>query len=724
MTHAARAAHERPDLDAFRDTAQSLKLYRRADIPGGGGESLIEELYVDPLPNEHVLQTMVKPNTTFIVGRKGTGKSTVFLRAQHELRKDDRVLSAYVDIKTVFESSQVDPQLLATAAQHAGSLPGAEIERLLLYRQFLATVIEEIREELKKRISGSRWAKIKNAVGGSISDLFLDLDALLAEANADNFVSVLGAYRSDRSDRAHETRSAHGGVSADVHVGPGVPSVGLSASSSQSYSTATDQERSYADVLMRTFNIREYIVKLHELLGKIAISHLYIFVDDFSELPAGAMKVVVDSIIAPLNNWSDELIKFKVAAYPGRIYYGSIDKTKIDEVNLDLFALYGTADLTTMEEKAVDFTRRLIERRLTHYGETDANPYLVAEYQRNSEDVWRQLFYATMANPRNLGYVLYFMYESELLYNRQISLRSIRDAARRYYEDKVEADFNLKRFLHETFEERSSIFSLKELLDEIVDRARALRGSRTSSVLRDLGGRPPTSHFHVVTDLEQLLGTLELNFFLTKYFVMKDRDARPVTVFALNYGLCQKETIEFGRPSTKREHRLYYVERAFDYTPILQHYLKVNQEIACDNCQATFEPETLPALSLYGMQCPECKVGVCSVTNLSRKYEATLRAVDEGTLLPAVDLGIVHTLGTEHRPQFAAEVAGELDVSYQMVGKRAVMLADRGLVRRDKNESGRREFTITDAARDIYMAPMESLGHDSSDDGAEPHMAG
>jgi ABC-type multidrug transport system fused ATPase/permease subunit len=84
----------RPNLGAFRDMAQSLKLYRRADIPGESGESLIEALYVDPLPNDHVLNTILKPNTTFIVGRKGTGKSTVFLRAQHELRKNDRVLSA------------------------------------------------------------------------------------------------------------------------------------------------------------------------------------------------------------------------------------------------------------------------------------------------------------------------------------------------------------------------------------------------------------------------------------------------------------------------------------------------------------------------------------------------------------------------------------------------------------------------------------------------------
>ena len=31
-------------------------------------------------------------------------------------------------------------------------------------------------------------------------------------------------------------------------------------------------------------------------------------------------------------NWSEEFIKFKIAAYQGRIYYGDIDRTKIDEI--------------------------------------------------------------------------------------------------------------------------------------------------------------------------------------------------------------------------------------------------------------------------------------------------------------------------------------------------------------------------------------------------------
>lgn len=62
------------DLAAIAKAAHSLKLYRRADLRDDDGDkTLIEELYVDPLMNEAVLETMLRDSTTFIVGRKGTG---------------------------------------------------------------------------------------------------------------------------------------------------------------------------------------------------------------------------------------------------------------------------------------------------------------------------------------------------------------------------------------------------------------------------------------------------------------------------------------------------------------------------------------------------------------------------------------------------------------------------------------------------------------------------
>jgi pantothenate kinase-related protein Tda10 len=96
-------------LEGFHLAAESLKLFRRAELEDSENSApLIRKLYVDPLPEEHIFKTVIKPSTTFIIGRKGTGKSTIFQRVQNELRGRDNTASAYVDIKTVYESSGID----------------------------------------------------------------------------------------------------------------------------------------------------------------------------------------------------------------------------------------------------------------------------------------------------------------------------------------------------------------------------------------------------------------------------------------------------------------------------------------------------------------------------------------------------------------------------------------------------------------------------------------
>lgn len=46
---------------------------------------------------------MLKKETTFLVGKKGTGKSTIIERAQYQIRVDKKSLSVYINAKTVFE---------------------------------------------------------------------------------------------------------------------------------------------------------------------------------------------------------------------------------------------------------------------------------------------------------------------------------------------------------------------------------------------------------------------------------------------------------------------------------------------------------------------------------------------------------------------------------------------------------------------------------------------
>ncbi len=127
---------------------------------------------------------------------------------------------------------------------------------------------------------------------------------------------------------------------------------------------------------------------------------------------------------------------------------------------------------------------------------------------------------------------------------------------------------------------------------------------------------------------------------------------------------------------------------------------------------------------MFGMLCPKCREGICDVINLSRKYEQILKNVDPNLLLPATELGILETLYSEKRNMVSSEIAGELDCSYQLIGKRGRNLADKGLVNRDRNEEGRRVFNLTSEAEADYFVGNESRSLDVEADPAADSQLG
>lgn len=310
---------ERSKIKSFADAAQSLKLYRRAElIDDDTQKSLIERLYVDPLPEDGILNALVRPNTTFLIGRKGTGKSTVFQRAQHEIRKQKTSISAYLDIKTIFESSDVDPVLLEKLNEHPAAMPPATVRQFLLYESFVRAVLLEIRGEMKKQIDATFFSRLRERVWSSSSEMFEALDELIDNSRQAIFADITGhqTVTSKNERQQGSSNSIEAAAKGSVAVKVQTPSASAEASTSVALKANSSQkeDQEFSRILVRTFNIKGLISELGDLLSEIGIVRLYIFIDDFSELPEDAMSIFVDSILAPLNNWSNELIKFKIAA--------------------------------------------------------------------------------------------------------------------------------------------------------------------------------------------------------------------------------------------------------------------------------------------------------------------------------------------------------------------------------------------------------------------------
>ena len=595
----------KPTLASFHDATQSLKRYRRAELRSDEGKNIIAVLYEDPLPNNHVLDVMLRPNTTFLIGRKGTGKSTVFQRTQYELRNNRKFkayVSAYLDIKTVWESSVMDRGLRDEVRASGVAIPESSLETLLRYKAFVGDLILGIIAELRKTFRNRK--------------LLRDLETLLKDAKTgDKFVQALRVRQLDvKKGRRAETKNALG-------IGLGADSTGVRADAELSREAVIgeDEELNYREILINDYNIKEYILRVKRLLATIDVQHLVVFVDDFSELPLGAMKIVVDTILAPLNNWSEEFIKFKIACYPGRIYRGEIDPSKVDEITLDIDRLYGMTDIARVEAGGTEFVRRLVSKRLWYFGKIDLQQFLPARKQ----DIWRLLFLASSGNPRILGTLLFYVYESELIHNRKISIAALESAAQRYYDEKIESDFESERFLQVAFiDQDASFYALRQLLENIVSKARTVtveQGRRSQPRTDD---SPASSHFCVASDLEKYLETLELNFFLTRYQTTVTAGGKKVSVFALNYGLCRKHHIVFGRGSGNPP---YYLMPRFNYTRLLRNHIGSSQEIRCSTCGTVFPYEQLDALRLYDMACPKCKKGIVEERTLAGHMPTSFR---------------------------------------------------------------------------------------------------
>jgi hypothetical protein len=211
-------------LGQFSDAAQSLKLYRRAELLAEESEkSLIEQLYVDPLPSNGAFRTMMRPNTTFLIGRKGTGKSTIFQRAQHEIRKQEKAISAYLDIKTIFESSEVDPSLLLKIESAQEALPAQSVKKIFLFDEFIRTVLVEIRTELRKQIDRSFLSRLKDRVLSTSEEVFEALDELIESSKQSLFADVTGLRaKTVKEGTKHESSNAlkaTAGVAVDLTGG-------------------------------------------------------------------------------------------------------------------------------------------------------------------------------------------------------------------------------------------------------------------------------------------------------------------------------------------------------------------------------------------------------------------------------------------------------------------------------------------------------------------------
>lgn len=686
------------DIKEFFKFAESLKLNQKAELSNDKGLSLISLVYTDLFPNNAINDKVNLPNTTIIIGRKGTGKSTIFQKSIEDQYKLRTAFPIYIDIKTIFDKAT--PTLDYKQDQY---ISNREITKFLIYKNFLKEVIKEINKKIENFISSSFFSKYLALdtvkilrVQEQLSKIELNLKNVFEKIDI-NLFETIGTELEKQTDDKN-------GLGLKLGEKPEL-ALNLDATKSKKI------KEQFNNVFLNFLNIKELIIDNFLIIKDILeVKNLYLYLDDFSEIEIEAQSIFIDWFIAPLNNLSENFIKFKIATYRGRLYLGKIDRSKIDFIHLDFFEAYNIyKNISKSEELALDYNIRLIENRSAQFFK-ESNFYDFFDIKR--DELHELLFEISMNIPRKLGYILSFCYESNLIHDQKITKAALGNAAQRYYEEITESYFIANQYITRPFDDKINIASQINLLDKIIEKQKFNKQniSISSSKLFD-GTDQPTSHFVVNEDFAPLLNNLELNGFLSTYNKIKDKSNISSTLFALDYGLCRKHNLVYGRPKDT-EKRKYYSDSRFSLNHIIREHFNSTQVFKCNNGHE-FSFELKKSLEVFDMNCPTCvKEGIIAKVSISVSSEEILHKIKriEANSLINIDYDefkILHSLSQFSPVSLPCKKLGQLtDFSYQYVSKRIPKLVELGLVEVDKEKSlalNKEHYFLTAKAKETII---------------------
>jgi len=707
------------NLDKFSKIAESLRQYRRAelkDFESEIGSKPVEQLYVDPLPGDAILKSVTSSNTTFLLGRKGTGKSTIFAKAQSELRNQKKVISVYIDVKSLYDvlGENGVPEIELEKMGISNVTYRSHMLRKIMLGKVISDLLDEIGKSCDRLTLLDRWRGMKKQYEDLINDLKKlgesVKNAKLEKHEIPILQKITHQLRVKQQQKQSKKNSETAALGAKISYSGAEIGGSLENSLIDFDRTLddTDTYKEYSDVVLRSFPFNDILSEIQTILMESGMLRLVVFFDDFSELSFIDQRLFVDVILSPLNNSSNEAVKLKIAAYPGRVYYGKIDPSKVDTIGIDFSELYESNEVQEMERSAIDYTKRLLTHRFNAFGE-QIEDYFELSSSVTIDDIAGNMFRASFNVPRIMGHLLHILFLDKISKDQKITLASIRLASRKYYENTISKYFDrLNRFALEPFENKLDRHNQYQLLRCIIDEARGVRKRIVDKEIggnyfSSLGANPQTSHFIVSPELEEIFSSLESNFFLSRYKYTRDKAGKDVIVYALFLGLCESERMNWGYPEG-RDYRNYFVQRCFEYTRTVHQFLSKNQTIKCNSCGHCHSMDKKESIELFKWRCPECMEGTCSIVNLSDDFKEEVQKLNRDIMLEPVELEIITTLNDESRKMRAGEISSLIDTTHQMVGRRTSKLQEMGLINKERDPyDGRMKSELTQNCKSIYF---------------------
>ena len=665
----------------------------RPDIRNDENEDLVEKLYVDLLDGEYYLNLATDDNHTIFKGRRGTGKSTIFIQAEKKLTEEKGILPVYINLQTCYEvirSSDTDQE--------------CEINKWITYRNFFNEVLDAIDQKCQNRFKDNK-----------------DIVQLFEAIRNGEYIDT----NFERSVKTNEEKGTE--IKAACYFGfkNKIASANAAAKKTKEFSKTTEHNSTE----MRIYSINKILKSLTEILKKQNINKVYLFLDDFSELDKDAQQLIIDSLMAPIISSYNKYFVVKLAAYPYRIYLGNMDSNKISQYSLDFYNVYEKTanNYKEVEALGIDYVRRTLKKRIEIFSNEQLDADELFDTKKiNIDEYYKRLFYASAGIPRCMGYILDYSYISSINQGKTITMSNIDNASRQYYTENIYPDFfNDVRYKQSFFDDDKILTRIAQnnlMLDLIrisKEFKRNIVQQYTSKcsikeIYRDTlvkyktsnGFWLPSSHFFIEKEYEDLLQTLELYYIINKFNEGSTRKkfSTKVSFYGLNYGLCLENGIDYGRPDFRRTYD-YWRQEEFDYSKIIPKLLLNSSVPQCQDCGYEYIDREELKMAQKFKRCLKCgKENTISESNAIDSILIEEIEKWKAISLPDTQMEVLRILYNNRNSDevmTAARIAVEMDKHHLAITKFCDKLKRLDYV--DYDVRNKRVYKITQKAIDTYF---------------------
>lgn len=662
--------------DKFLELVESLKKYQRAELVDIKDQSIIEDLYTDPVEGEYILKTLCYPHTTLLIWRKGTWKSTIISRFQHEIRKSTDTLSLYIDVKTIFDKSK---DKSSPNNNYKNVLSNDELNKFMTYQWFLSEVLNEIQKEIKNDLFSSRLSYIFKKSWLTKDQFTKEINKLKIDLNDPQYQDITSIKVIKRESWHKKQTSSKNSIDSNIWAsfekGPNAW-ITWKMDNWMKEEELTNEE--YSTVLKRYFSIIDFMSDIEILLKKVWIKRIFICLDDASEIEEDSLDIFMRTIVAPLNNLANWFYKFKIAFYPWREKTPDIDRTKIDTIKLDYYDLFSSFGVDKVEENSVNYTKRLLEKRFRYFfGESTKIEEFFDTKKINIDSYYKLIFQISANIPRVIWKILWYASKKSINSWQKITKSILQEAAREHYINEIEYMITKNEYMEfKSYAEQFSRQHLKKLITAIIEKAKENKRTISDSAAwifsMYTSNTAPSNYLFIPVEYEKLIWTLEFNFFLTKYSQQKDRESRDISVYTINYWLCQKENIIVDEWSDRK----FRTQRLFDFTKIIDDWARSVEEIVCQECDSKFDIDKLESMENYDMLCLACRKWKCIVKRIVPELPLMEIWEKNTPKITEKEFSILNTINIENWLD-SKWIAEELDSSTYSIG--AVTRKDRKL---------------------------------------------